>query len=55
MSEYIDCATCDNDGWIDLFDEEGHGVIGAAPCPHANDPDHPPFDYRSLLDPDSKR
>lgn len=53
MNEYIDCDECGNDGWVDVIDETGKAV-GADPCPHSGNLDHPPFDYRSLLDPDAK-
>lgn len=54
MSEYTHCELCDDDGWIDIPDEETGGVVGARECPRLGTPGHAPFDYRSILDPDAK-
>ncbi len=37
MAAGVQCETCDDDGYIDLIDEETGGVIGPAPCPRGCD------------------
>ena len=36
-----DCIICDGDGYVDVLDDEGFGVLGPAPCPkcYGLDPD----------------
>lgn len=42
------CPACDNDGWVEVFDDEGFPV-GVEECPYLNRPFHAPFDATGLL------
>lgn len=44
------CPVCDDDGWIDVDDENGD-PIGARDCPRLHEPGHAPFNATGLLGP----
>lgn len=43
------CPICDDDGWVEIPDEETGGVLGGRECPRLNDPGHAPFNATGLL------
>lgn len=43
------CPVCEDDGWVEVFDDEGFPV-GARECERLNDPGHAPFNASGLLD-----
>ncbi len=42
------CLTCNDDGWIDVDDEDGN-PCGARDCPHLGHPDHARFNASGLI------
>lgn len=42
------CPVCDDDGWIDIDDEDGF-PIGARECPRLHEPGHAEFNATGLL------
>jgi hypothetical protein len=49
MKDERRCDQCGDDGWIDLFDEEGN-VNGAEDCPWLDQPWHRPFNASGLME-----
>lgn len=47
------CPICDDDGWVDIPDEETGGVLGPMECPRLDEPGHAPFNANGLLDKDA--
>lgn len=42
------CTQCDDDGYVDLYDEDGF-PNGAANCPDLGAPWHQPFNHTGIL------
>lgn len=42
------CAACDNDGWVEVFDDDG-ALVGAKDCPYLSRPFHAPFNDSALI------
>ena len=49
MKDDYRCNQCGDDGWIDLYDEDGN-VNGSADCPRLGEYWHRPFNASGLLD-----
>jgi hypothetical protein len=46
--EQMTCPVCDDDGFIDVLDENDD-PIGARDCPHLHQPGHAPFNATGIL------
>lgn len=43
------CERCEDDGWIEIMDEETGGVVGAMDCPYLDEPWHREWNGTKLL------
>lgn len=43
------CATCDDDGWVEVWDDEGMEIVATHDCPHIDEPWHKPFNATGVL------
>lgn len=43
------CPICDDDGWYEVWDDDGDNIIANVECPKLNDPDHAPWNATGVL------